>query len=141
MYMTCACVCVCVCVCVRACVLSVCVHTSARKSWAARSTRIREYEVNLRCSCFNFGARIRPSDWADIAASFSKISQSCFHSIFFFFSHSSTLTEKEIHIARILVEIKFGSWAPSCHCTKIILADLGKLISGNQYGIAINTRM
>ena len=56
---------------------------------AARSTRIREYEVNCRCSRFNLGAIVRPCDWMDMAEIFSNISQSCFHSIFFPFTYKS----------------------------------------------------
>ena len=91
----------------------VCAYIQVQENltWAARSTHIREYEVNFKCSCFNFGARVRPCDWADIA-SFSKISQSCFHLIFF--SHSPTHTKNTY--SQNIVEIKFGSWAPSCHC-------------------------
>ena len=51
---------------------------------AARSTRIREYEVNCRRSRFNLGAIVRPScDWMDMAEIFSKISQKLFPLDFF----------------------------------------------------------
>ena len=56
-------------------------------TWAARSTRIREYEVSSRCSRFNLGAIIRPCDLMDIAEIFSKIPSTQF------FSHSHTKIE------------------------------------------------
>ena len=68
-------------------------------TWAARSTHIRKYEVNFKCSHFSYGARVRPCDCSEFLKDIPKL---------------FPLHTKKNHIARILVEIKIGSWSSSC---------------------------
>ena len=112
----CACMCVCMCVCVHVCVCIECVRTYkckeillGQQDLLAFASMKSTLDVHASISEQELGLVIGLT-LQRVSQRYPKVASTQF------FSHSPTHTKKEIHIARILVEIKFGSWTPSYHC-------------------------